>query len=72
MVLDTLDASSDMLIFKNTYHDPASGVPKQLEIKCTDPKAPKELYFIHIEVKDLDNLPFPIERKALKMAARNK
>ena len=57
MVLDTYDKENDMLIFKNTYDDPENGQPKKFKIARTDPNAPEELYFVHIEIKDMDNLP---------------
>ena len=50
MVLDTYDENRDVLIFKNTYNDPENGLPKKYEIERTHPNAPKELYFVHIEV----------------------
>ena len=53
MVLDKFDRDNDMLIFKNTYNDPENGQTKKFEIARTDPKAPEELYFVHIEVKDI-------------------
>ena len=70
MVLDTYDRDNDMLIFKNTYDDPESGQPKQFKIARTDPNAPEELYFVHIEVKDMDNLPGQEERRAIKKAEK--
>ena len=57
MVLDTYDRNHDLLIFKNTFDDPVNGQPKQFEIKRTHPNAPEELYFVHVEIRDLDNLP---------------
>ena len=66
VVLDKFDEDNDTLIFKNTYDDPENDQPKQFNIKRTDPNAPEELYFVHIEVKDIDNLPDQAERKALK------
>ena len=32
------------------------------QISRTDPNAPEELYFVHIEVKDMDSLPTQEER----------
>ena len=64
MVLDYFDEENDMLIFKNTYDDPQNGRPKQFAIRRTDPNAPDELYFVHIEVEDMDNLPSQKEREA--------
>ena len=66
MVLDRFDKDNDMLIFKNTYDDPESGQPKQFKIERTDPNAPEELYFVHIEVKDIHNLPGQKKREAKK------
>ena len=57
MVLDTYDPDRDVLVFKNTYDDPANGQPKKIEIERTDRNAPEELYFVHIEVRDMENLP---------------
>ena len=57
MVLDTYDADSDMLTFKNTYNDPESGQPKQFQIERTAETAPQEFYFVHIEIKDMEKLP---------------
>ena len=57
MVLDTYDKDQDSFIFKNTYDDPTAGQPKKFKIKRTDPNAPEELYFVHIEVRDMENLP---------------
>ena len=65
MVLDTFDANNDMLIFKNTYDDPVCGQPKQFKIRRCDRNAPKELYFVHIEIKDIDSLPGQEEREAV-------
>ena len=64
MVLDTYEPTDDMFIFKNTYNDESNGQPKQFKIKRTDPNAPKELFFVHIEVKDMANLPSQKQRKA--------
>ena len=57
MVLDTYDKNRDVLVFKNTYDNPEFGQPKKYEIERTHPNAPKELYFVHIEIRDMDNLP---------------
>ena len=70
MVLDTYDKDNDMLIFKNTYDDPESGQTKQFKVARTGSSAPGELYFVHIEVKDMDNLPGQEERKAIKKAEK--
>ena len=53
-----------MLVFKITYDDAQSDKQKQFKISRTDPNAPEELYFVHIEVKDIDNLPGQQEREA--------
>ena len=71
MVLDTFDKDNDILIFKNTYDDQVNGQPKQFKIRRTDPNSPEEFYFVHIEVKDIDNLPGQEERRA-KMEAKIK
>ena len=65
MVLDTYDKVTDMLIFKNTYDDPENGQPKQFEIARTDPNAPEELYFVHIEVKDINNPATKKEKQSI-------
>ena len=57
MVLDNFDRNRNVFVFKNTYDDPSYGQPKKFEIKRTDPNAPKNLYFVHIEIKDMNNLP---------------
>ena len=62
MVLDTFDKDNDMLIFKNTYDDPVNGQPKQFKIRRTDPNSPEEFFFVHIEIKDMNNLPSQNER----------
>ena len=72
MVLDTYDQAQDLLIFKNTYDDESSGQPKKFKIKRTDPNAPEELYFVHIDIRDLDNLPSQEQRKANKEAEMKK
>ena len=66
MVLDTFDKENDKLIFKNTYDQ--EGQPKKVEVGRTHPNAPEELYFVHLEVKDIDNLPGQEERKVLMKA----
>ena len=68
MVLDTYESNKDMFIFKNTYDDPSNGLTKQFKIKRTDPNAPKELFFVHIEVKDMAKLPSQEQREADKKA----
>ena len=60
MVLDTYDKTRDVLIFKNTHN--VNGQPKKLEIMRTDLNAPNELYFVHIEVLNMENLPPQSER----------
>ena len=72
MVLDTYEPDEDMFIFKNTYNDESNGQPKQFKIKRTDPDAPKELFFVHIEVKDMDSLPSQEQRRRDKEAERKK
>ena len=68
MVLDTYDEENDMLIFKNTYDDPENGQSKQFKIGLTDPNAPEELYFVHIEVKNMKKLPGQKRREIIKKA----
>ena len=60
MVLDIIDKENDKLIFKNTYDQ--EGQPKKIEVGRTHQNAPEELYFVHIEVKDMDSLPTQEER----------
>ena len=70
MVLDMYDPDQDLLIFKNTYDDESGGQPKQFKIQRTHPNAPEELYFVHIEVRDMDNLPSQEQREEDKEAER--
>ena len=62
MILDIYDEERDVLVFKNTIDDPINGLPKKFEIERTDPDAPRELYFLHIEVDDMASLPIHKER----------
>ena len=68
MVLDKFDEDNDVLIFKNTHNDRENGQPKQFKIRRTDRNAPEELYFVHIDVKDIESLPTQKEREAKKKA----
>ena len=68
MVLDIFDKENDKLIFKNTYDQ--EGQSKKVEVGRTHPNAPEELYFVHIEVKDMGNLPGQEERRALRKAKK--
>ena len=61
MVLDTFDEEADMLIFKNTYDQ--DGQSKQVKVSLHDPNTPEELYFVHLEIKDMDSLPSQAERE---------
>ena len=72
MVLDTYDEERDLFIFKNTYDDEKKGKQKKLEIQRTDPKAPEEFYFVHIDIRDIKNLPSQEEREANKRAENEK
>ena len=72
MVLDTYDQGKDLLIFKNTYDNPNGGQPKRVTIKRTDSNAPKELFFVHIEAQDMDNLPSQEQRMANKQAEKER
>ena len=72
MVLDTFDQDNDMLIFKNTYDDPVNGQPKQFKIRRTDPNSPEEFFFVHIDIKDIDNLPGQSERVSALQAGSAK
>ena len=68
MVLDTYNLKQDLLIFKNTYDNENGGQPKKFTISRTHPNAPKELYFVHIEITDMESLPSQRQRKADKEA----
>ena len=70
MVLDIYDSERDVLIFKNTYDDPENNQQKKFEMQRTDPNAPTEFYFVHIEVENMANLPSQKERRANKMQDR--
>ena len=70
MVLDTYDSERDVLIFKNTYDDPSVGLTKNFEIERTEPNAPRELYFVQIEIQDMNNLPSQDERMGLLHAKK--
>ena len=59
MLLKSYDQLKDELLFINTYF------PRTVLIRRTDPYAPEELYFVHIKVKDMDNLPGLEEREAI-------
>ena len=72
MVLDTYDKDRDLLIFKNTFDGPTAGRAKKFKIKRTHKKAPKELYFVHIEVRVMENLPSQRQRGADKKAESEK
>ena len=72
MVLDRYDIERDVLIFKNTYDNPDSGLTKKFEIKRTDPNAPAELYFVNIEVEDMANLLSHEERVAMILQERKR
>ena len=71
MVLDTYDKDRDVLIFKNTHNDPVNGQPKKFEIERTDQNAPTELYFVHIKILDMENLPSQTERDSGKKEEKN-
>ena len=68
MVLDTYRPDQELFIFKNTYNDEINGQPKQFKIGRNDENAPEELFFVHIDVRDMDNLPSQDQRKANKEA----
>ena len=68
MVLDAYNPDQDLLIFKNTYDDESGGQPKKFKIKRSHPNAPEEFYFVHIEVRDIDNLPSQEQRGVDKKA----
>ena len=70
MVLDIFDPENETFIFKNTYDQ--DGQTKQFKVKRTDKNAPEELYFVHIEVKNMENLPDQRKRKAMKQAELKK
>ena len=66
MVLDTYDDETGMWIFKNTYDQ--DGQPKKVQIPLYDTEALEELYFVHIRVEDMNNLPDQEQRAARKKA----
>ena len=68
MVLDTYNRNQDLLIFKNTYDDPSNGQPKRFTIERTHTNAPKKLFFVNIEIRDMDNLPSQKQRETDKEA----
>ena len=70
MVLDIFDRENDKLLFKNTYEQ--EGQIKRVEIERFHSNAPDKLYFVHVEIKDIDNLPDQEERIALKKATEPK
>ena len=68
MVLDTYRPEQELFIFKNTYNDEINGQPKQFKIGRNDENAPEELFFVHIDVRDMVNLPSQNQREANKKA----
>lgn len=70
MVLDTYDAERDTFIFKNTFNSEETGQTKQIEINRSDANAPKCLYFVHIEARDMSTLPTREARNRLKKQQR--
>ena len=70
MVLDTYDPQHDSLIFKNTFDSEETGQSKQVEVKRTDPNAPKDLFFVHIDARDMSALPSREARSKLKKHER--
>ena len=56
MVLDVYDKDRDMLVFKNTFDSEKTGKPEKFEIERTDPNAPNEFYFVHIDIRDMREL----------------
>ena len=66
MVLDTYDEDQDLLIFKNTLNSKGTETPQKFKIARTDRDAPKELYFVHIDVRDIASLPSQEDRKSKK------
>ena len=73
MVLDRYDEEMQTLIFKNTFDSPEDGPTRQkrFEIVRTHDDAPDKLFFVHIDVPDIDNLPDQDERKDAKEAVNN-
>ena len=67
MVLDIYDPNQDLLVFKNTFDDEDGGQPKRFILPRTDPNAPEELFFVHIKVRDMENLPSQEQRQADKI-----
>ena len=72
MVLDTFDTTREVFIFKNTYDDPENGQPRRIEIHRTDQNAPEELYFVHIEIRDMAKLPSQSKRRKAKLRHKSK
>ena len=66
MVLDHYDKNREILVFKNTYNSDESGQTKRFEIKRSDPRAPKVLFFVHIEAKNMDKLPSREARQRIR------
>ena len=58
MVLDIFDQERNLLVFKNTI-----GNDKKFKIKLTHPNAPEELFFVHIDVLDIDKIPSQEQRQ---------
>ena len=56
MVLDTYQQSQELFVYKNTHDDEINGQPKQFKIRRDDQNAPEEFLFVHIELRDMDNL----------------
>ena len=69
MVLDTYDEDQDLLVFKNTLDSKGTETPQKFKIARTDRDAPKELYFVHIDVPDIASLPSQEERNSNKSSA---
>ena len=66
MLLESYVQLNDELLFKNTYtHVQKARTMPTILIRRTDPYAPEELYFVHIKVKDMENLPGLEEREAI-------
>ena len=62
MVLDTIN-ESDELIFKNTHRN-----NKKYTLEASDPTAPDEFYFIHMEPKNQNPSRLWLRRQRMRNA----
>ena len=64
MVLDLYDEDQDLLIFKNTFE--SDGQTNRFTIERIHPNAPKELFFVHVEIRDIGTLSLQGKKEAEK------